>query len=381
MAIELKNYDPALMQGANISVSVDLTDIVDNNGNEVIEIDGVTSAVNFLRVTNSATSSAVTLSARGDDTNIGLTINSLLTGALTLDSTSTGAIDIGTSAFAKTITIGNETGATAVTIDSGTGAINIGDAIAKTITIGNTTGATAVAIKSGTGGTVLTSADDNALTAGANGATNPVLQVDASTSSVATGLKITGAATGTACALAAIGSASDESLSINAKAAGTIAIGGTSTGLVSIATASSSAGMRYKRSVLASSGNTTMTSAMSGSVMLLDGAATDYTLPAIGAGDVGMEFWFVATIIATDQTITAGAADLLTGSIEVVDTAADTDVFVPDVSDDLIITLNGTTTGGKTVGSWCHLVAISATRWWVEGIFITATETQGTPFS
>ena len=94
-----------------------------------------------------------------------------------------------------------------------------------------------------------------------------------------------------------------------------------------------------------------------------------------------MEFWFVATIIATDQTITAGAGDLLTGSIEVVDTAADTDVFVPDVSDDLIITLNGTTTGGKTVGSWCHLVAISATLWWVEGIFLTATETQATPFS
>lgn len=139
--------------------------------------------------------------------------------------------------------------------------------------------------------------------------------------------------------------------------------------------------VKFKRNVLASSGNTTMTSAMSGSVMLLDGAATDYVLPAIGTGDIGMEFWFVATIIATDQTITAGAADLLTGSIEVVDTAADTDVFVPDVTDDLIITLNGTTTGGKTVGSWCHVVAISATRWWVEGIFLTATETQATPFS
>jgi len=45
------------------------------------------------------------------------------------------------------------------------------------------------------------------------------------------------------------------------------------------------------------------------------------------------------------------------------------------------ITLNGTTTGGKTVGSYCHLVAISATRWWVEGVFLTATETQATPFS
>ena len=227
----------------------------------------------------------------------------------------------------------------------------------------------------------ITNASTGALAVGANGATNPVFLIDTNTASVATGVKITGAATGTAVAVVAIGSGTDESLTLNAKAAGTISIGGVSTGRVSLAMASSSAGLRYKRSVLASSGNTTMTSAMSGSVMLLDGAATDFTLPAIGAGDVGMEFWFVATIIATDQTITAGAADLLTGSIAVVDTAADVDVFVPDVSDDLIITLNGTTTGGKTVGSWCHLVAISATRWWVEGVFITATETQATPFS
>jgi len=369
------------MYGAQKNMTVDLGDVLDANGNEILEFDAVASAVNFFRLANSATGDAIVLSARGDDTNVGLTVNSLLTGALTLDSTSTGSIDIGTSAFAKTITIGNETGATAVTIDSGTGAINIGDAIAKTITIGNTTGATALALRSGSGGTIVTSADDNALTAGANGATNPVLRVDASASSVATGISVTGAATGTAVAIAAIGSATDESLSINAKAAGTIAIGNTSTGLVSLATASSGSGISYKRRVLASSGNTTMTSAMSGAVMLLDGASTAYTLPAIGTGDVGMEFWFVATIIASSQTITAGAGDLLTGSIEVVDTAADTDVFVPDVSDDLIITLNGTTTGGKTVGSWCHLVAISATRWWVEGIFLTATETQAIPFS
>ena len=351
MAIELKNYDPAVMQGANIGVSVDLTDITDNNGNEVIEIDGVASAVNFLRVTNSAASSAVTLSAQGDDTNIGLTINSLLTGALTLDSTSTGAIDIGTSAFAKTITIGN------------------------------TTGATAIALKSGSGGTIVTSADADGFTVGANGATNPVLKVDTSTASVATGVSITGAATGTAVAIAAIGSATDESLSVNAKAAGTIAIGNTSTGLVSIATASSSSGMRYKRSVLASSGNTTMTSAMSGSIMLVDGATVAYTLPAIGAGDVGMEFWFTVTVASTAATITAGAADLLTGGVMCMSTAAglENDAFSPNVTTDLIITMNGTTQGG-VIGSTWHLIAISATRWYVDGTTI-GSGTLVTPFS
>lgn len=137
-----------------------------------------------------------------------------------------------------------------------------------------------------------------------------------------------------------------------------------------------------KRRVLASSGNTTMTSAMNGSVMLIDGASTDYTLPAIGAGDIGMWFDFVCTIVSTGtQTITAGAADLLMGYANVVDTAADIDVFVPDESDDLIITINGTTTGGKIVGSALSLIAITATRWNVQANLLTATETQATPFS
>lgn len=381
MSLELKNYDPSIMQGANIGVSVDLTDLTDANGNEVIEIDGVTSAVNFVRVTNAITAEGPTISARGDDTNIALTINSLLTGALTLDSTSTGAIDIGISAFAKTITIGNETGATAVTIDSGTGAINIGDAIAKTITIGNTTGATAIALKSGSGGTIVTSADADGFTVGANGATNPVIKVDTSTASVATGISITGAATGTAVALAAIGSAADESITINAKAAGTIGIGGTSTGLVSIALASSAAGVRWKRSVLASSGNTTMTSAMSGSIMLVDGATVAYTLPAIGTGDVGMEFWFTVTVASTAATITAGAADLLTGGVMCMSSGAgiESDQFQPDVTDDLIITMNGTTQGGN-IGSTWHLIAISATRWYCDGTTL-GSGTLVTPFS
>lgn len=140
--------------------------------------------------------------------------------------------------------------------------------------------------------------------------------------------------------------------------------------------------IKYKRNVLASSGNTTMTSAMSGSIMLIDGASTDYTLPAIGASDVGMYFLFYSTIISTGtQTITAQSGDLLTGGVTIADVgAAGTDFFAPDVSDDLIITLNGTTTGGVAVGSWCRLTAISATRWFVEGVFC-GSGTLATPFS
>ena len=89
--------------------------------------------------------------------------------------TGTGALNIGTDAFAKTITLGNITGATALnfntgtagtthtttdgiyTLNTGTGAINLGtDAFAKTITLGNITGATALNFNTGTAGTTHT---------------------------------------------------------------------------------------------------------------------------------------------------------------------------------------------------------------------------------
>lgn len=92
MALELKNYDPAIMAGANIGVAVDLTDITDANGNEVIEIDGNTSAVNYVRVSNAATSSNPEISAQGDDSNVSLQLTPLGTGIVLLGSTSTGTI-------------------------------------------------------------------------------------------------------------------------------------------------------------------------------------------------------------------------------------------------------------------------------------------------
>ena len=61
-------------------------------------------------------------------------------------------INIGTGAAARTITMGNSTGATSLVLDCGSGALNVGtNAIAHTVTIGNVTGATAVAINVGTG--------------------------------------------------------------------------------------------------------------------------------------------------------------------------------------------------------------------------------------
>jgi hypothetical protein len=82
----------------------------------------------------------------------GIEILTTTTGALTLDSGTTGAVNIGTNANAKTITIGNGTGATSLVLNAGTGAIDIGtNAIARTITIGNITGASALTLEAGTG--------------------------------------------------------------------------------------------------------------------------------------------------------------------------------------------------------------------------------------
>lgn len=88
-----------------------------------------------------------------------------------------------------------------------------------------------------------TSASATALALGANGSTNPVLQVDASTSSVATGWKLTGAAAAGGVALAAISSGTNENATIDSKGSGTVTINGTATGAVvigSLATVSSS---------------------------------------------------------------------------------------------------------------------------------------------
>lgn len=95
-----------------------------------------------------------------------------------------------------------------------------------TVTInGTATGAISLARTS-----TVTSSAATALTVGANGATNPVVQVDAATASVATGLKITGAAAAGGLAVAVISSGTNENMTIDAKGSGTISLGTTSTG-------------------------------------------------------------------------------------------------------------------------------------------------------
>jgi hypothetical protein len=71
----------------------------------------------------------------------------------------------------------------------------------------------------------VTSTTTKALAVGANGATNPVLAVDANTASVVTGVAIKGAATGGTTTLLATDSGSNSNLQINAKGSGLVTIG------------------------------------------------------------------------------------------------------------------------------------------------------------
>jgi len=76
----------------------------------------------------------------------------------------------------------------------------------------------------------ITSISADALTVGPNGTTNPSFNVDASTASAATGLKVKSAAAAGGLAVSVITSGTNENLKIDAAGSGTITLGGTSTG-------------------------------------------------------------------------------------------------------------------------------------------------------
>ena len=124
-----------------------------------------------------------------------------------------------------------------VTNLTGTASININGTVGATTP---TTGAfTSLAYSTTLTGT---STNASALAVGRQGATDPVLLIDASTSSVATGLKVKGAAAAAGVAVSAISSGTNENLTIDAKGSGTITLGGTSTGAITLSRATTLSG-------------------------------------------------------------------------------------------------------------------------------------------
>jgi hypothetical protein len=159
-------------------------------------------------------------------------------------------------------------------------------------------GATTITSLAMTGALTVTSSSANALAVGANGTTNPALKVDASASSVATGISVTGAAAASRAALAVISSGTDEGLSIDAKGAGTVRLGATSTGAVefsrnAVPTSSDGAALGTSSLMWAdlflasgsvinfNAGDVTITH--SSNVLAFAGASTNYTFDALVA--------------------------------------------------------------------------------------------------
>jgi hypothetical protein len=116
------------------------------------------------------------------------------------------------------------------------GANNIGLALngAKVLDIA-TTGLSITGTLAASSTITGTSASASALAIGLNGATNPALQVDASTASSATGVKIKSAAAAAGVALSVISSGTNEAFGIDAKGSGLINIGSVSTGGLNLA--------------------------------------------------------------------------------------------------------------------------------------------------
>ena len=141
-----------------------------------------------------------------------------------------------------------------------------------------------------------TSNSATALVVGPNGTTNPVLKIDASTASAATGISITGAAATGRAALAVISSGANEGLSVDAKGSGTIRLGATSTGAVefsrnAVPTASDGAALgttalMWSDLFLASGAvinfnNGDVTATHSANTLAFAGASSGYTFDAV----------------------------------------------------------------------------------------------------
>ncbi len=150
------------------------------------------------------------------------------------------------------------------------------------------------------GTTTITSTSASALTVGANGATNPVLDVDASTSSVATGLKITGAAAAAGVDITVISSGTNENLTINAKGSGTITLNPTGTGAVTITPATTITG------ILTSTGGITMAD----SANIVTNGTTGTKIGTATTNKIGM--WNATPIVQPANTV-----DVFTGLVNV----------------------------------------------------------------
>lgn len=122
--------------------------------------------------------------------------------------------------------------------------------------------------------------------------------------------------------------------------------------------------------------------AHAGMVMLLDRAAgVTITLPpAIGSGD--LYSFVVGTVPTSNQhRINVTGNDSMRGTaVFESDNASDAALAFVTGADTDQLNLNGTTTGGASIGDWVDLLDIKADQWAVR-VQASASGTEATPFS
>ncbi|MFN7930284.1 MAG: hypothetical protein U0Y68_20630 [Blastocatellia bacterium] len=118
-----------------------------NAAGSALALMNITGAATFNAITsntsvtaNTAALGSLSISGSTLSSSAGVTIISTTTSAVSLDSGTTGAVNIGTNSNAKTITLGNTTGATALNLRAGSGAVNIISGVFNLGTAGSTAG-------------------------------------------------------------------------------------------------------------------------------------------------------------------------------------------------------------------------------------------------
>lgn len=126
----------------------------------------------------------------------------------------------------------------------------------------------------------LTAASTGAFAVGANGATNPVLNINTNTASVATGITIIGAAEGAGTAITGLSSGANEALTISSKGTGVLTLTGTGASTITLAKAVTCS------STLTSTGLLTATAGVTTPALavVLSGTSVPASAGAVAAG-------------------------------------------------------------------------------------------------
>jgi hypothetical protein len=124
-----------------------------------------------------------------------------------------------------------------------------------------------------------------------------------------------------------------------------------------------------------------LTAEDSGKTILLNRAAgCDVTLPASTPG-LTFNFLVIASVTSNDYSINGKVAtDLFIGGVasDDTDTSNAARFFNADGSDDDVMSMNGTTTGGL-IGSHFKVTCVAASRWLIQGVN-KGSSTVATPF-